>query len=163
VTEPRRSRPRFPTGYGIARGEEGLLPWTHVRERMERSRSYWICSARPDGRPHAMPVWGVWVDERLYFSSDPGSVKATNLAANPALVVHLESGDDCVILEGLAEPVIRPERALFDRIAAAYGAKYGPFPLEYPTGPGWFAVRPRVAFAWLESSYPTSATRWTLD
>jgi len=58
-----------------------------------------------DGLPHAVPVWGVWVDGALYFGTDRRSRKARNLATNQGAVVHLESGDDAVILEGFAEEI----------------------------------------------------------
>ncbi len=57
---------------------------------------------RPDGRPHAAPAWGVWLAGRVCFSTSPGSVKARNLAAHPRVVVHLESADNVVIIEGTA-------------------------------------------------------------
>ena len=157
---PHRTRPSIAAGYGIATGAEGLLEWPWVSERLERSRNYWICTVRADARPHAVPVWGVWVEEALYFGTDPGSVKARNLARDPRLVVHLESGDECVVLEGIAEALVEPERELFERAADAYETKYGGFRPQYPTGPGWFGLRHEVALAWLESDYPNTATRW---
>jgi hypothetical protein len=115
-------------------------------------------------RQHAAPVWGVWLDGALYFGTNPSSAKGRNLAANPAVVAHTESGDDCVILEGTIEPIRNPDRARFDRIADAYEAKYGGFRPEYPTdapGPaGFFALRPRIGFAWTEQEYPKSAVRF---
>jgi PPOX class probable F420-dependent enzyme len=158
--EPAAHRPDMAAGYGIHARRDGLLPWSEVGERMEQSRSYWVCSVRPDGRPHAMPVWAVWIDETLWFSTGQESVKARNLAANPAVVVHLESGDDAVIFEGTAERVAEPDRALFKRIAEAYDAKYDHRP-GYP-GPGetWYALRATKVFAWHERDYPRSATRW---
>jgi hypothetical protein len=109
-----------------------------------------------------MPVWGVWADETLWFSTGQESVKARNLAANPAVVVHLESGDDAVIFEGTAEQAAEPDRALFARIADAYGAKYEGFRPDYP-GPeeAWYALRTRKVFAWHEREYPRSATRFS--
>ena len=107
----RPERPGLDPSYGISTAEEGLLPWSWVSEQMERSRNYWVCTTRPDGRPHAMPVWGVWVDDTLWFSTGDGSVKARNLAADPRVAVHLESGDDAVMLEGTAErPLARRRR-----------------------------------------------------
>jgi PPOX class probable F420-dependent enzyme len=147
-------------GYGISESHEGLLDWSYVSDQMAASRNYWICTTRPDGRPHITPVWGVWVDEAFYFGTDPSSVKGRNLAANPALVVHLESGDDCVVIEGDAEALVNPDPAQFARIADAYAAKYGSIKLEYPTGPGTYTIRPRVVFAWLERDFPNTATRW---
>ena len=60
MSEPRASRPSMP-GYGLAAENEGqgLLPFQWARERLERSRNYFVSSVRPDGRPHSMPVWGV--------------------------------------------------------------------------------------------------------
>src|SRR5262245_60149405 len=93
---PKPDRPDMPTGYGIAQIEKGLLSWEWVTAQLENSRNYWICSTRPNGRPHAAPVWGVWFEGALYFSSDRRSRKARNLAAKPEVVAHLESGDDTV-------------------------------------------------------------------
>jgi Pyridoxamine 5'-phosphate oxidase len=100
-------RPYMP-GYGIRPDGEGLLPWSFVDERMANARNYWVATTRPDGRPHATPVSGVWIDGSFYFGTGPGSRKARNLAKNQHLVVHLESGDEVVILEGVAEEVADP-------------------------------------------------------
>lgn len=154
-------RPGLDPAYGISTEADGLLPWEWASEQMERSRNYWIVTVRPDGRPHAMPVWGVWLDETLFFSTGDGSVKARNLAADPRLVVHLESGDEAVILEGTAE---RPalDAALRDRVAGAYAAKYAMKPDDLPGPTGWYVLHPATAFAWQERDFPRTATRWRL-
>jgi hypothetical protein len=118
---------------------------------------------RADGRPHAMPVWGVWFSEAFHFGTDPSSVKARNLLRDPRVTVHLESGDECVVLEGIVEVLSQPDGEHFERMADAYEHKYGGFRPRYPTGPGFFALRPHVAFAWLEADYPNTATRWRFD
>ena len=150
----------MPRSYGLPTALEGARAWRDVSERLATSRNYWIGTTRPDGRPHAMPVWGVWLDETFYFSTDRHSQKGRNLAANPSLVVHLESGDDVVVLEGLAEEVSDP--AVFTKCADTYEAKYQ-WRLE-PDKPGSvvYALRPHVAFAWLERSFTQSASRWIL-
>ena len=96
-------------GYGLgdAPADGSALPWTQVEEWLAASRNYWVCTVRADGRPHAMPVWGLWVDGELWFSTDPTSVKGRNLDARPDVVVHLESGDEVCVLEGRAERVPR--------------------------------------------------------
>ena len=138
---------------------DGPLGWDHVEERLEGSRSYWIVTARPDGRPHAAPVWGVWVEGSLYFGTGRGSVKGRNLARRPDLVVHLESGDDVVILEGVVEEV--RDRASFDAIDTAYRAKYGMgVDQAGDDGAVWYVVRPKTAHAWLENDFLETATRW---
>ena len=83
-------------GYGIldANGGRGLLPWAWAVERLTRARNYWIATTCPDGLPHCVPVWGVWLDDdnAFYFSSGTQSRKARNLAANPNCVVCPEDG-----------------------------------------------------------------------
>src|SRR5437660_10815397 len=96
--------PQVPALYGIKPRKE-YLPWSHARERLTGSRNYWICTVRPDGRPHSIPVWGFWLDDALYFGTSKTTRKARNLAHNPAVSVHLESGDDVIILEGTAVEV----------------------------------------------------------
>jgi Pyridoxamine 5'-phosphate oxidase len=161
--EPEAERPGIVEGYGISSDEAGLLPWSYVDERMEGSRNYWIGTTRPDGRPHAAPVWGVWLDGAFYFGTDRRSRKGRNLRANPEMVVHLESGDDCVILEGVAEEV--GDRSLRRRVGEVYAAKYGIDALgdAGDGGPPMYGLRPRVAFAWTESNFPETATRWRFD
>ncbi len=152
------TRPAVPASYGIASVAEGMLPWRYVQEGMAQARNYWIGTTRPDGRPHVMPVWGLWLDEAFYFSTDPTSRKARNLAARPDVVVHLESGDEVVVFEGTAERVAPADAP--PGFADAYEAKYG-FRID-PTNPdyGLYRLHPRAAYAWRERDYPQSATRW---
>ena len=155
---PRPERPGIVEGYGVHRDEAGLLDWAYVDERMEASRNYWISTTRPDGRPHAAPVWGVWFEGVIYFGTARDSRKARNLRANPEMVVHLESGDDCVILEGVAQEV--EDSSLRRRVGRAYAAKYGLDAVGEAGASPLYALRPRVALAWRESDFPVSATRW---
>jgi hypothetical protein len=48
--EPKRDRPDIPE-YGIPETEEGVLPWSHVTERMEKAINYWIATTDPKGTP----------------------------------------------------------------------------------------------------------------
>ncbi len=161
--EPLAQRPDMQE-YGISSELEGLLPWSFASQQLAAARNYWISTTRPDGRPHAAPVWGVWLDETLYFGTAPRSVKARNLAANPALVVHLESGDDVVILEGTAQWLTFFDPEQWELIAQQYAAKYDGFRPDPPSPEGPFvSFRPRVAFGWQEKDFVRSATRWTFD
>lgn len=160
--EPRARRPRFAPGYGIHEGDDGLLPWSWATERLRDARNYWISTSRPDGRPHAMPVWGAWIDGAVVFGTSGESVKARNLAANPELVVHLESGDEAVILEGAVEHVEAMET--LRAYAAECERKYDwPLNDEDLRKGLHFALRPRAAYAWLERDYPRTATRFDFD
>jgi hypothetical protein len=110
----------------------------------------------------------VWNDGALFFSSSTASVKGRNLAANPAISVHLESGDECVVLEGT---VATPSASALARADDAYAAKY--INPETHTGfrmsegasegappNGVYMLRPAVALGWTEQDYPRTATRW---
>jgi nitroimidazol reductase NimA-like FMN-containing flavoprotein (pyridoxamine 5'-phosphate oxidase superfamily) len=158
--EPRRRRPSF-KGYGVPESDDGMLPWSWATERLEQARNYWVATTRPDRRPHSMPVWGVWLEGAFFFGSGRNSAKTRNLAANPAIVVHLESGDETVILEGRAEPVL--DTALERRVDEVYGPKYDFTPDASGESDPWFVVRPRRAYAWTERDYPRSTTQFDFD
>jgi nitroimidazol reductase NimA-like FMN-containing flavoprotein (pyridoxamine 5'-phosphate oxidase superfamily) len=155
-----RGRPKM-RDYGIATDEKGLMDWAWVDAEMAKSRNYWICSTRPDGRPHAAPVWGVWLDGALYFGTSPTSRKARNLEARPEVVVHLESGDDTVIFEG----TVRKEydREIITKVAKAYGEKYVSYKPTVDELIGMWTLVPAVAMAWVEHDFPKTATRWDFE
>jgi hypothetical protein len=158
VDDPTATKPLIPAEYGVPIDGSGgdLLPWSWAVEQLETARTYWICTTRSDGRPHTMPVWALWLDDAIWFSSGRASQKVRNLAANSGVVVHLESGQDVVIVEGEADEMREPE--IFDRVADLYEAKYGMRP---PLDSPLFTVRPRSAYTWRERDFPHSATRWS--
>jgi PPOX class probable F420-dependent enzyme len=135
-----------------------MLPWSWAVERLEAARSYWVATVREDGSPHAAPLWGLWLADGLVFSTSPESRKGKNLRRDPRVAIHLESGDEVVILEGEVERV-----TIDDPIADAYDAKYGFRPDPGDTSSLWLRLRPRVAYAWLEREYPRSATRFAFS
>jgi PPOX class probable F420-dependent enzyme len=151
---PVASRPSFHPGYGISAGEEGMLDWDWAEERLVAARNYWIATTRADGRPHVAPVWGIWLDGALLFGTNPESVKGRNIARDPRVVAHLESGDEVVILEGAI--TMLDDRERLDELERAYSAKYE-FDAKFP---GAFELRPDYALAWTESDYPRTATRF---
>jgi PPOX class probable F420-dependent enzyme len=152
----------MPAGYGVPTDGSGgeRLPWSWAVERLAAARNYWICTTRADGRPHAMPVWGLWLEDGVWFSTSRASQKARNLAWRPSVVVHLESGDETVVLEGEAEEVDRAARV---RFADAYEQKYDFRPNPDDADSAVYVVRPRTAQTWLESDYTRTAARWVFD
>ena len=158
MSAPRARRPGFPAGYGIKSTPKGLLPWKWAVERLERSRNYWITTSRADGSPHAAPVWGLWHDNAVVFSTSPDSRKGRNLARDPRVAIHLESGDEVVMLEGEVE-LIRIDAIVAD----VYKAKYGFRPDPDDANGVWYVLRPRLAHAWREADFPNTATRFDFD
>lgn len=54
---PHASRPHSPDPvYGVPNHPKGLLPWSHVTERMTEAKCYWVCSVDSAHRPHTTPV-----------------------------------------------------------------------------------------------------------
>jgi hypothetical protein len=146
--------------YGIAEDEAGLLDWSWAVERLTKARNYWISTTGTNGKPHAAPVWGVWYDGALYFGSDATARKTRNLRARPDVVLHLESGDEVVIIEGSAE--ITDLAGIPAQVIIAYGEKYA-VKLDEPSEPQAPMIRimPQIAMGWLEADFPKTATRWT--
>ena len=106
VEEPVADRPVMP-GYGVlpAGQGSGLIAWAEAERRLTVSHDYWVATVRPDGRPHVMPVWGVWLGGHVWFSSGLRSRKARNLAADPRCTVTTDDAQNPVVVEGPAEQV----------------------------------------------------------
>ncbi len=149
----------MPSAYGVPTDGSGgeRLPWSWAVEQLTAARNYWICTTRRDGRPHAMPVWGIWLDDAVWFSTSPDSLKGRNMARDPRIVVHLESGDDTVVLEGEVDRA--PRGATLDSFVEAYDQKYG-YRIDTSNDDyGIYLLRPRIAQTWTEKDYPRTATR----
>jgi hypothetical protein len=143
-------RPDFPKGY--VENPKAMVPWSHVEQRLTSAINYWLCSVRPNGKPHAIPKWAVWVNDRVYFDGSPETRHARNIANNPYVSLHLESGDEVVILEGVAHSLSKPEPQLANEVAQAYTIKYAalgyaPQPDQWDGG-GLFEIEPYKVLAW---------------
>lgn len=162
ASEPTADRPWMP-GYGILPADQGsgLMAWPAAERRLTGSHDYWLATVTPDGRPHVMPVWGVWLDGRLWFSSGMRSRKARNLAAEPRCTLTTDDARNPVVVDGLAEQVT--DRAGIEAFVAAVNGKYGDgVSVEFldPAVNGTFSVRPVWVFAISEDDFSGSPTRW---
>jgi nitroimidazol reductase NimA-like FMN-containing flavoprotein (pyridoxamine 5'-phosphate oxidase superfamily) len=153
-------------GYGILPASQGsgLLPWSWAEERLIRSRNYWVVSVWPDGRPHAMPVWGAWHEGAFWFSSSSGSRKARNLLEDARCVVTTEDALDPVVLEGTAELIASPEglETLLRLENEKYGTDYGIEMLD-PEANSTFRVLPTWGFGLRQDDFQGSPTRWSFE
>jgi len=158
MSNPRPERPDIPASYGFTASTPHTPPtWDSITERVRTSRNYWICSISADGQPHALPVWGIWLEDCLYFVTKRASKKARNLLDNPKVAIHLESGDDVVSFQGTVAEVRDLTR--LDQVATVYTAKYNGDEI-FPDIEVVFELLPHLAFTWLESNYHQTATRW---
>jgi len=163
MTEPRSDRPRVP-GYGVPTSTDGLLPWSWAVERLEAAIVYWLATTGADGAPHVIPIWGAWTGGRWYVEGGPTRWQR-NLRENPQLAIHIEIGDEVVIVEGTATEHVAPAKPLADAILAGY-AKYRAAEdyeasADHWTEGGLWELRPVKAFAW--SVFPDDMTRFRFD
>ncbi|MPZ84460.1 MAG: pyridoxamine 5'-phosphate oxidase [Actinophytocola sp.] len=160
--EPVASRPHMP-GYGTLPADRGtgLLPWTWALARLRESHDFWLATVWPDGRPHLTPVWAVWDDGALWFSSSPRSRKIRNIRAGSAVSVSTEDPESPVILAGRAELVTENDQVL--RFVAVVNVKYRTeYPVEFfsPDQAVVARIRPAWAFGLVSSDFDGSPTRW---
>jgi hypothetical protein len=77
--------------------------------RLQSERNVWLATTRPNGKPHLIPIWFVWLNERFYLcTSDENSVKVRNLRADPRASVALEDGNNPIIAECKAQISAKP-------------------------------------------------------
>jgi nitroimidazol reductase NimA-like FMN-containing flavoprotein (pyridoxamine 5'-phosphate oxidase superfamily) len=131
------------------------LSWMRAIDHFSKARNYFLSTVRVDGRPHVMPVWGVWLDQSFYFSTGRRSRKSKNLSQNPNCVVCPEEASEAVILEGTAKEV--GELSLRSRFVGAYKKKYD-WDMSDTKEP-IYEVVPRVIFGIAENA-ETNPTRW---
>lgn len=162
----RRDRPSIPD-YGVPDTDEGLLEWPWARDLLERTLTYWLATTRPDGRPHSIPIWGVWLDDAFWFEGGAEVRWARSIAADPRAVMSVHVDDDtAIIVEGVTESRLDPAAELSARLVAGYG-KYLPTRHAYQADPanwttaaggGLWVLLPVVAMAWTD--FPRDCTRW---
>jgi hypothetical protein len=156
------------------------IPWSRAQELLEEDSSphddgrppkaYWLSTVRPDGRPHVAAVGAVWVDDRFYFTSGPGTRKSRDIAGNPNCVISVSLSGLDLVVEGSAIKV-RDEPTL-QRVAKVYAAggwparvENGAFTYDYsaPSAgpPPWdvYEFTPTTAFG-VATAEPNGATRW---
>ena len=95
------------------------------------------------------------MDDAFHFFTDSESLMGRTIARDGRTIVHLESGDDVVILEGAVEAC-----PLTQGVDGAYESKYG---LSNNSGDDpveMYRLRWTKALAWRESDFPKTATRW---
>jgi len=105
-------------------------PWAAIERLLVEAQLYWLITVRADGRPHAVPLVGVWKDGAFAFCTGPEEQKQRNLDGNPHVAVTTgstgangwDSGKD-VVVEGTAVRVTDPKA--LQALATAWFAKYG--------------------------------------
>ena len=105
-------------------------PWSEIERQLTDAQLYWIITVRADGRPHAVPLVGVWHESSFCFCTGAEEQKRRNLDSDPHVAVATGStgagGWDTgreVVVEGTATRVT--DGATLQVLADAWSAKYG--------------------------------------
>jgi len=160
MNQPKITRPTFPPGYVDHPTSE--VSWEYVAQRLSEAKNYRLCSVRPDGRPHVIPRWAVYVDGKVYYDGSSKTRHARNILENPYISLHLESGDQVVILEGTSQQAERPSPELAQKLAQAYKTKYAvhgyaPEPNQWDEG-GLYVFTIQQVIAW--TNFLTNPTKF---
>jgi hypothetical protein len=126
--------------YG-ARSDRAHLPWSWVDHELARAGTYWVL-ARHEGHPHPRPVWGVWHEHRLHLSLGSPTLRRA-LQEDPVVTIHLDSGTDVVIVEGL----VKPGAATTPALIQVYKEKYD-WDYDLSQYGDLIVVQPEKVLAW---------------
>lgn len=155
ITIPEPTKPEPLEGYWSPKDAKKILAWDYISRRMSEAPNYWIATVNPNGRPHVVPVWGVWLDETLYFGGGPHTRWSRNLLRHPYVTVHLDDSNHAVILEGSVTRIADPDSGDLRRIDDVYEQKY-----NMRHGPPIWHLHLHKVLAW--NSMDT-ATRWLFE
>lgn len=162
MNPPKVTRPTFPKGY--VEKPVSFLTWDWVAEQLTESKHYWLCSVRPNGHPHVVPRWGVFLDNKFYYDGSPETRHARNIMENPHVTLNLESGSQAIILEGTVRPAGKPTPELGKKLAQAYKKYkelgYAPKPNSWDKG-GLYVFTPRQCIAW--SNFTQNPTKFVFE
>lgn len=111
----------------VSTDEADLMAWSAAAEQLAALPKYWLATGRASGRPHVMPVMGVWLGGTLTVSCRPSSVKARNLLRGGHCVVTATTELGDLVVEGDAGHVtdVARQRELADAFVAKYDWRFG--------------------------------------
>ncbi|TMI26628.1 pyridoxamine 5'-phosphate oxidase [Candidatus Bathyarchaeota archaeon] len=156
---PKAGRPYMPGYQMMFRKGVDSLSWAWAVKRLSGARNYWLATVRGDGRPHVMPVWGIWFENAFYFSTGPRSRKARNIEKNMNCVVCPENAADAVILEGTVRKASLDSNSLRE-IVRNYEEKYS-WKMDGSEG-SFYRVQPKKVFGFVESG-ASNPSRWSFS
>jgi nitroimidazol reductase NimA-like FMN-containing flavoprotein (pyridoxamine 5'-phosphate oxidase superfamily) len=101
------------------------LSWADVRTRVAEAEDFLLATTDPDGRPHVVPVLGVWLEGTVCFVTFRQSRKARNLVQNNGCAVTVPGHDVDLVLEGTALNDPRHVYAVEPAQVFAFGKEQG--------------------------------------
>ncbi|GAB3768851.1 pyridoxamine 5'-phosphate oxidase family protein [Microlunatus parietis] len=143
-------------GYGMPEDTSSLLDWSFVDTEMAAAEHYWLTTTFPDGRPHSVPLWGLWLNNRLHFDGRPETAWARNLFRDPRCLAYPPHPTRVVTVEGRARVIEDDDLtdAEWAELDGRFQAKYG-----VTEGSPYWQLEPTTVIAWNGGKLDTM-TRW---
>lgn len=120
--------------------------WRAIEARLGREPTIWISTVRYNGRPHLVPIWFVWLQDKIYVSTGSETQKFFNLTNNQDVALALPDPDSVIIIEGEAHVA---DWQTVDTVADYFYHKYE-WDFRYDDTADWRLVEitPRKVLAW---------------
>jgi len=130
--------------------------WRAMEARLGREMTIWLATVRSDGRPHLVPVWFVWLDEKIYLATGSDTQKYANMYYNQNVALSLPDTAGVVVIEGEAHVA---DRNTVDRLADYFYHKYE-WDFRYDETAVWrlIEITPHKILAWGDG-YETDGVR----
>jgi PPOX class probable F420-dependent enzyme len=103
------------------------------RDYIAAARTLTLCSNGPRGYPHAVAMWFVVDDDGTVWMTTYGKAqKALNVARDPKVALHIESGETYEALKGILirgdAEIVRDEQVVFQTLQRVHAKMAGAFP-----------------------------------
>ncbi len=120
--------------------------WRTLEAKLGREPTIWLATTRYDGRPHLVPVWFIWLHEKIYISTGSETQKFVNLTSNQSVALALPDTTQVIIIEGEATVA---DWQTVDAIADYFYHKYE-WDFRYDDSADWRLVEitPHKILAW---------------
>ena len=120
--------------------------WRAIEARLSRESTVWLATVRGDGRPHLVPLWYVWINNKLYVCTGRETQKFANLVNNQNVALALTDSSNVVLIEGEAHTA---GQAVVDALAEHFYHKYE-WDFRYDETADWrlIEITPYKIMAW---------------
>lgn len=120
--------------------------WRLIKARLSRESNIWIATVRGDGRPHLVPLWYIWLNDKIYVCTGSETQKYTNMYHNQNVALSLPDAVNVVVIEGEAHTA---DRAFINPLAEHFHNKYE-WDFRYDETADWrlIEITPFKIMAW---------------
>ncbi len=132
---------------------------------LRTQRTIRVATSSPDGTPHVIPLWFVWVHGVVVLNSTLGNVTIRNLQRHPLAAGVIDDGDAYdrlrgVVIQGSVDWAV--EDPVVEAAAAAWSEKYmggNPVPYGKWRNRVWFRLVPSTIASWDFRKIPEARAR----